>query len=116
MLRAILVRELRAVGVPTNNQRGQISGPCRLCGGLDKARHVVPTALLVRVQCLRKSLYMAVEGPSTREKGRDRTQSYDKSPPHRQKNPKSNVTTQNATKKFDYTRPIVFSMIPESYC
>ena len=41
---------LMAVGFPTNNQRGQSSGPCRLCGGLDKARQVVPTALLVRVQ------------------------------------------------------------------
>ena len=39
-----------AEGVPTNNQRGQRSGPCRLWGGLDKARHIVPTALLVRVQ------------------------------------------------------------------
>ena len=40
--------------------------PCRLFAGLDKARHVVPAALPVRVQCLRESLYMAVEGPSTR--------------------------------------------------
>ena len=56
----------RAVGVPTNNQRGQSSGPCRLCDGFDRARHVVPTALLVRVQCFRKNLYMAVEGPGTR--------------------------------------------------
>ena len=55
-----------AEGVPTNNQRGQISGPCRLWGGLDKARHIVPTALLVRVQCFRKGSYKAVEGPSTR--------------------------------------------------
>ena len=45
-----------AEGVPTNNQRGRRSGPCRLWGGLDKARHIVPTALLVRVQCFRKSL------------------------------------------------------------
>ena len=51
------------MGVPTNNHRGQSSGPCRLCGGLDKARHVVPIA---SGQCLRKSLNMAVEGPSTR--------------------------------------------------
>ena len=29
------------VGVLTNNQRGQRSGPCCLCGSLDKARHVV---------------------------------------------------------------------------
>ena len=55
-----------AEGVPTNNQRGQRSGPCRLLGGLDKARHIVPTALLVRVQCFRNSSYKAVEGPSTR--------------------------------------------------
>ena len=34
-----------AEGVPTNNQRGQRSGPSRLWGGLDKARHIVPTAL-----------------------------------------------------------------------
>ena len=57
---------LMAEGVPTNNQRGQRSGPYRLLGGLDKARHVVPTALVVRVQCFRKGLYKAVEGPSTR--------------------------------------------------
>ena len=31
-----------------------------------KARHIVPTALLVRVQCLRNNLVKAVEGPSTR--------------------------------------------------
>ena len=36
---------LRAVGVPTNNQRGQSSRPSRLCRVSDKARHVVPTAL-----------------------------------------------------------------------
>ena len=41
------------------NKTGLISGPWRLCGGLNKARHIVPTALLVRVQCFRK-------GPSTR--------------------------------------------------
>ena len=52
--------------VPTNNQRGQRSGPCRLWGGLDKARNIVPTALLVRVQCFRKGSYKAVEGPNTR--------------------------------------------------
>ena len=33
---------------------------------MDKARHVVTTALLVRVQCFGKSLYKAVQGPSTR--------------------------------------------------
>ena len=55
-----------AEGVPTNNQRGRRSGPCRLWGGLDRARHIVPTALLVRVQCFRKSLHKAVQGPSTR--------------------------------------------------
>ena len=38
----------KAEGVPTNNQRGLGAGPCRLRGGLDKARHIVPTALLVR--------------------------------------------------------------------
>ena len=50
-------------GVPTNNQRGRGSGPCLLLGGLDKSRHIVSTALLVRVQCFRKDLYKAVEGP-----------------------------------------------------
>ena len=55
-----------AEGVPTNNQRGRGSGPCRLWGGLDKARHIVQTALLVRVQRLRNDLYKAVKGPSTR--------------------------------------------------
>ena len=34
----------------TNSQRGRGSRLCRLWGGLDKARHVTPTALLVRVQ------------------------------------------------------------------
>ena len=56
----------KAEGVPTNNQRGRGSGPCRLWGGLDKARHIVPTALLVRVQRFRNDLYKAVKGPSTR--------------------------------------------------
>ena len=46
-----------AEGVPTNNQRGRRSGPCRLLGSLDKARHIVQTALLVRVQCFKKGLY-----------------------------------------------------------
>ena len=40
----------KAEVVPTNNQRGRWSRPCRLWGGLDKARHIVPTALFVRVQ------------------------------------------------------------------
>ena len=43
-----------AEGVPTNNQRGRRSGPCRLWGGLDKARHIVPTALLVSARFLRE--------------------------------------------------------------
>ena len=51
----------KAEGVPTNNQRGRGSGPCRLWGGLDKARHIVPTALLVRVQRFRNDLYKAVK-------------------------------------------------------
>ena len=44
-------RELRTKGggVPTNNHRGWESGPCRLRPGLDKVRHIVQTALLVRV-------------------------------------------------------------------
>ena len=55
-----------AEGLSTNNQRGRRSGPCRLSGGLDKARYIVQTALLVRVQCFRKGIYKAVERPSTR--------------------------------------------------
>ena len=34
----------KAEGTPTNNQRGRGSGPCRLRGGLYKARHIVQTA------------------------------------------------------------------------
>ena len=56
---------LKAEGVLTNNQRGQGSEPCRLWGGLDKARLIVQTALLVRVQRFRNDLYKAVKGPST---------------------------------------------------
>ena len=37
------------------------------------------------------------------ENGRDLTHSDDKSPYTPQKNPKSNVTTQNATEYFDFT-------------
>ena len=56
----------KAEGVLTYNQRGRGSGgPCCLCGGLDKARHIVPTAFLVRVQRLRNDLYKAVNGPGT---------------------------------------------------
>ena len=46
----------KAEGVPTNNQRERGSGPCRLGGGWDKARHIVPTALLVRVQRLKPDI------------------------------------------------------------
>ena len=63
------VRQLRSKGCKSPNiQKGQSSGPCRLCGGLEKVCLVVPTALLVRVQCSRnfKSLHMVVEGMSTR--------------------------------------------------
>ena len=56
----------RSKGVPTYNQRGWRSGPGLLWGALDKSRHIVPTALLVRMQCFRKDLYKAVEGQSTR--------------------------------------------------
>ena len=42
----------KAEVVPTNNQREWRSGLCRLWGGLYKARHIVPTALLVRMQRL----------------------------------------------------------------
>ena len=47
----------RSRGVPTKNQRRRGSGPCLLWWDLDKSRHIVPTALLVRVQCFRKDLY-----------------------------------------------------------
>ena len=40
--------------------------PCLLWGGLDKSRHIVPTALLVRGRCFRNDMYKAVQGPSTR--------------------------------------------------
>ena len=52
----------KAEGVPTYNQRGRGSGHRHLWRGLDKARHIVPTVLLVRVQRLRNS----VKWPSTR--------------------------------------------------
>ena len=55
----------RTEAVPTNNQMGLGSGHC-LLRGLDKSRHIVPTALLVEVQCFRNDLYKTVEGPSTR--------------------------------------------------
>ena len=55
----------KAEGVTTYNQRGRGSGPFHLCGGLDQASHIVPTALLVRMQRLRNDLYKAVKGPST---------------------------------------------------
>ena len=54
----------RAEGVSTKNQRGRGLGLCLLRGGLNKSRHKVPIAL-VRVQCTRKDLYKAVEGPRT---------------------------------------------------
>ena len=46
-----------------STQRARRSGLCRLYGGLDKARHIVQTALLVRVQRSVKGLYKTVEGP-----------------------------------------------------
>ena len=54
-----------AKGVPILNQRAKIRhlSPLRR---LDKARHIVSTALLVRVQCFRKGMCKAVQGPSTR--------------------------------------------------
>ena len=44
-----------------------VSVSFRKCGNLTfhPVSHIVPTALLVRVQCARKDLYKAVEGPST---------------------------------------------------
>ena len=49
-------------------KRDQFKGLKESClpwGGLDNARHKYITRRLVRVQCLRKDLYKAVEGPST---------------------------------------------------
>ena len=47
----------KAEGVLTYNQRGRGSGPCHLCGGLDKARYIIPTVLLAREQRFRIDLY-----------------------------------------------------------
>ena len=52
--------------VATYNQRGRRSGPCRILSGFGKALHIVPTALLVRVQCFRKGMYIDVQGPSAK--------------------------------------------------
>ena len=48
-----------------SNRHTRGSGPCLLWRGLEKSRHIVPTTLLVRVQCFRKDLNKVVEGPST---------------------------------------------------
>ena len=58
----------KAEGVPTNNQRGRGSGPCRLWGGLDKARHIVPTACAERHQTW---VDMVLYSESTRPENRD---------------------------------------------
>ena len=50
-----------AEGVATNNQRERGSGSCVLWEGVDKSRHIVPYASLVRVQRFRKDLYKAAE-------------------------------------------------------
>ena len=65
------VRELKSKAcrselVASNNKKEQSSGPCRPCGGWGNACHVVITVLLIRMQCSRRSLYMTVEGQSTR--------------------------------------------------
>ena len=49
---------LKAEGVATNNQRSGDQDP----GCVDMARHIVPTALLVRVKRIRNDLYKAVKG------------------------------------------------------
>ena len=46
MLREVQISGPKAEGVSTNNQSGRGSGPCRLLAGLDKARYIVPSALL----------------------------------------------------------------------
>ena len=60
--------ELRSDGWMSRDlqSEGRKSGHCRLWGGLDKARHIAPTAILVRVHCFIKGLYKAVWGPNTR--------------------------------------------------
>ena len=61
MLRTVCKRAQvqKAEGVPTNNQRGRESGPCRLWGGLDKARHIVRSNRFVTR--LRNDLYKALK-------------------------------------------------------
>ena len=93
----------KAVGVPTNKKRVQSSGSCRICGDLDKARHVVLTALLVKVQYLRKRLDIAVEGDKYKRKRKRSDSVLRRKSLHRQKNPKSNMTTQKRHQNFDYT-------------
>ena len=53
----------KAEGFPSNNW-GRGSGPCCLWRGSDKARYIVQTALLVRVQRFRDDLYKSVKGRS----------------------------------------------------
>ena len=50
--------EQRDEGVPPNNKKER--------GGLHTSRHIVPTALLVRLLRSRKDLYKAMQVPSTR--------------------------------------------------
>ena len=50
---------------PEKQSEGTQLGTLLPLRGLDKARHLAPTALKIKVQWLRNSLYMAVEGPST---------------------------------------------------
>ena len=53
------------IGVSTNNRSGRGSRPCRLWTCLDNALYIVLTALIVRVQCFRDSLFKVLEEPST---------------------------------------------------
>ena len=55
--RALPISGPKAEGVPSKNQRRYGSGRGRLWGGLDKARHIVPTALLVK-----SAILQAVKG------------------------------------------------------
>ena len=56
----------RSEEASTNNQRGRGSGSCLLCGGFDKACHIVPIVILVRVRRFRKCRHKDLEGPKTR--------------------------------------------------
>ena len=63
--------------------------------------HIRPGVQEIQVQC---DMEIDGGGWTVREKGRDLTQFYDKSPIHSNKNPKRNVTTQNTPPKPSITQ------------